>query len=363
MGLFDELPAAKRAAPEPKDEPPPSPKRVKTEDDAAVDAPEPAPPAREPAVASRSPAEALEKLTKHCANPGKFNRASALAVQLMRGGELERKHGKALFALLEASMTPNPAMRACEASSRFEYRELFEAARACEDDGVFNAKQRARIAVWSFYAIEMNALYTDDNFQFAKSLKGLRERVEAMTPWSPRPSVANEDEDDEDDEKEDDEREKERDVGGGADADAEDAAEARAHAARMRLAERAAAAEAWDVEEASRVALLDALDAAAKQYKFAWAQTAIDVAADLFHERRDAFGAEHAVRIVATWELVRDKKNARRGWGGGGGGEDATAFDRGAAMYKGATINLRKAVGSERGGRDGRGESALPMFG
>ena len=315
MGLFDELPAAKRAAPEPKDEPPPSPKRVKTEDDAAVDAPEPAPPAREPAVASRSPAEALEKLTKHCANPGKFNRASALAVQLMRGGELERKHGKALFALLEASMTPNPAMRACEASSRFEYRELFEAARACEDDGVFNAKQRARIAVWSFYAIEMNALYTDDNFQFAKALKGLRERVEAMTPWSPRPSVANEDEDEEDDEKEDDEREKERDVGGGADADAEDAAEARAHAARMRLAERAAAAEAWDVEEASRVALLDALDAAAKQYKFAWAQTAIDVAADLFHERRDAFGAEHAARIVATWELVRDKKNARRGGG------------------------------------------------
>ena len=207
MGLFDELPAAKRAAPEPKDEPPPSPKRVKTEDDAAVDAPEPAPPAREPAVASRSPAEALEKLTKHCANPGKFNRASALAVQLMRGRELERKHGKALFALLEASMTPNPAMRACEASSRFEYRELFEAARACEDDGVFNAKQRARIAVWSFYAIEMNALYTDDNFQFAKALKGLRERVEAMTPWSPRPSVANEDEDEEDDEKEDDERE------------------------------------------------------------------------------------------------------------------------------------------------------------
>ena len=184
-----------------------------------------------------------------------------------------------------------------------------------------------------------------------------------MTPWSPRPSVANEDEDDEDDEKEDDEREKERDVGGGADADAEDAAEARAHAARMRLAERAAAAEAWDVEEASRVALLDALDAAAKQYKFAWAQTAIDVAADLFHERRDAFGAEHAARIVATWELVRDKKNARRGGGGGGGGEDATAFDRGAAMYEGATINLRKAVGSERGGRDGRGESALPMFG
>jgi hypothetical protein len=126
MGLFDSLPTAKRplaAAEEVKKEASPPLKRVKTEE------PEPAAaaPEQQPPAAAADPSQALDKIAVHIANPKKFKKASSLALTLMRSGELERSHGKSLFKVLSAAMEPS-ALRANDAASRFEYRELFDAA-------------------------------------------------------------------------------------------------------------------------------------------------------------------------------------------------------------------------------------------
>ena len=141
MGLFDDLPSAKRDAPETaRDDSPAAKRAAAAETDAdRVDArsSDPATRGADPArtdgarnpvgsATAASHAEALERLAAHIAKPAKFKRASALAAELMRSGELERRHGKSVFALLAAAMTP--PSRAVDPRTRFEYRDLFAAA-------------------------------------------------------------------------------------------------------------------------------------------------------------------------------------------------------------------------------------------
>ena len=175
MGLFDDLPSAKRpveAAPPALD---PEPKRAKTE------------PAPAPAPAPADHVTALERIATHIANPAKFKKAAALALALMRTGDLERRHGKALFKVLEAAMHPTPR-RANDPSARYEYRELFDAAETCADDGVLNAKHKARLTVWMTHVRLVNDVHTDDNFQFAKATKAIAARVDALPPYVPSPT-------------------------------------------------------------------------------------------------------------------------------------------------------------------------------
>ena len=249
MGLFDDLPSAKRPAPEPAPEPEPAPapeaKRAK-----ASEGPETRP--REVDHGA-----ALAKIAAHIGNPAKFKKCAQLALALMRGGELERRHGKALFAVLTNAMEPTPR-RANDPAVRFEYRELFDAAEACGDDGVLNAKHKAQLAVWMLHVRVVNDVYTDDNFQFAKATKAVKALVDALDDLGPRP---HDDEEDEEDEKDD---EKARHEG-----EDTEAREMREYAQRMRAAERRAELDAWQLREDEREALLDACDAAHWLYKFA----------------------------------------------------------------------------------------------
>lgn len=366
MGLFDDLPSAKRPTEEVKREPSsPASKRVKIEEpdepepSAAAAAPEPT-----PAPAAAGPSQALDKIAVHIANPKKFTKAASLALTLMRSGELSRAHGKSLFKVLSAAMEPTPR-RANDAAVRFEYRELFDAAEECAEDGVLNAKHKARLAVWLLYARTINDVHTDDTFQFAKAAKAIRALIEGLGEYEERPE-------------EEDGEEMAATVGGGAgDGSSNDGSGGggggggqggddaeRAFAARMRAAEFRAATEAWQLREDERTALLDAVDAAHSHYKFNWAQTTVDMLVDFAHEHRDKFSEEQRDHIVEVWEAVRDKKNARKGigGGGGGGGGDQTSFERGAAVYKNAAISIRRAVGGE-GCADGRGESSCLTFG
>ena len=348
MGLFDDLPSAKRSAAAAEREASPAAKRVKAEPE--VGGSIPVLPAAGCARTETDAAGALDRLAAHLANPNKFKKAAALAITLMRSGDLERKHGKSLFSLLNTAMDPDPK-RANEPANRYEYRRLFDAAEECMEDGVFNAKHKARIAVWMLHVRTVNDVYTDDTFAFDKATKAIRELVDALGPYEPCP-----------------EEPAARDAAGATTNDGsetappqgEEEAEARACAERMAAAEHRAEVEAWRLREDERTALLDAVDAAHAHYKHAWAQTTVDMLLDFVHEQRAKFSPEQAGRIVKVWEQVRDKKNARKGGGGGAG--DQTAFERGAAVYKNAAISIRRAVGGE-GCRDGRGESAFSTFG
>ena len=349
MGLFDDLPSAKRPAPTPApaSEPATEPDAKRAKASEATERPR-----------EVDHATALTKIAAHIGNPPKFKKAAQLALALMRGGTLERRHGKALFAVLTNAMEPTPR-RANDPKLRFEYRELFDAAEACARDGVLNAKHKARLAVWMLHVRVVNDVHTDDNFQFAKATKAVKALVDALTDHGPRPR-GDDDEDDKDDTKD----EAKDEAAAGKDED-EETREMREHAARMRAAERQAELDAWQLREDEREALLDACDAAHSHYKHAWAQTAVDMLVEHVHERRAKFGEEHRARIVEMYEAVRNKRNARKAaaaaGGGGGGGEGLTSFERSQARFTNAAISVRGGVGGE-GTRDGRGESAIGGF-
>jgi len=140
----------------------------------------------DPERGAASHAEALERLAAHIANPAKFKRASALAAELMRSGELERRHGKSVFALLDAAMTP--PSRAADPRTRFEYRDLFAAAERCADEGVLNAKHAKRLrGVFLVYVNLVNRAFTDDAFEFARFAKDVADRFDALPPYEPEP--------------------------------------------------------------------------------------------------------------------------------------------------------------------------------
>ena len=344
MGLFDDLPSAKRPAPTPApaSEPATDPDAKRAKASEATERPR-----------EVDHATALTKIAAHIGNPAKFKKAAQLALALMRGGTLERRHGKALFAVLTNAMEPTPR-RANDPGLRFEYRELFDAAEACASDGVLNAKHKARLAVWMLHVRVVNDVHTDDNFQFAKATKAVKALVDALTDHGPRPR-GDDDEDDKDDAK--DEAKDETAAGKGEDED-EETREMREHAARMRAAERQAELDAWQLREDEREALLDACDAAHSHYKHAWAQTAVDMLVEHVHERRAKFGEEHRARIVEMYEAVRNKRNARKA---AAAGEALTSFERSQARFTNASISIRGGVGGE-GTRDGRGESAIGGF-
>jgi hypothetical protein len=199
MGLFDDLPSAKRDAPaSARDDSPAAKRATAAETDADRTRARSSDPvksraepalmdgARNPERGAASHAEALERLAAHIANPAKFKRASALAAELMRSGELERRHGKSVFALLDAAMTP--PSRAADPRTRFEYRDLFAAAERCADEGVLNAKHAKRLrGVFLVYVNLVNRAFTDDAFEFARFAKDVADRFDALPPYEPEP--------------------------------------------------------------------------------------------------------------------------------------------------------------------------------
>ena len=359
MGLFDDLPSAKRPAEEAAAPPdaPRSPKRAR----AATPPPPPPPPADDdPRAAPVDPASALARLAAHVAKPSKFARAASLAATLMRSGALERRHGKALHALLAAAMHPSPRRACDDPGTRLEYRRLFDAAEACARDGVLNAKHAARLDVWLIHARLVNDVHVDDSFAFAAALKAIAKRVDALPeyeepPAGPGPGDAA-DEMEIETETEIDDDPSRRPPGVSAE-------ELRALRRAARDAEHRADLERWHLLDDARAALLDGLDAAVAKYRVAWAQTAAEMLADAVHERSRRFSPEQRERVRAAWNDVRARRAERKAGGGGGGkkGEAMTSFDKARAEYAKRAVSARGGVGGE-GTRDGRGENAANAF-
>lgn len=374
MGLFDNLPCAKRSFPDTERDGSPEPKRPAV----AADTGEAPPPSSGPTTTTeietapndlgatddppKKPAdhaEALERLATHMRNPKKFKRACALATEVMASGSLERRHGKAVFACLLAAMSPSPK-KANDPATRFEYKTLFIAALQLQHDGVFNVKHKAQLAVWVFYAHLVNDLFTDDAFTFAKTLKAIQVTVANAPAYRRAPT-------EESFNKEKDEQEIEPGTGGGGGGDLttsdatvspEETTQRLASENQMRRAEFAADCDRWRLEDELREAAVWGLECASDRYNKAWAQTGIDIAVDEVHAGRVLkFSAEQQQQIVSTWDLVRRKRNARRKNSADIGGA-LTTFDRGSKAFANASVSIRGGLGGE-GTRDGRGESAL----
>ena len=366
MGLFDDLPSAKRDAPaSARDDSPAAKRAAAAETDADRTRARSSDPvksraepalrdggARDPERRAASHAEALERLSAHIANPAKFKRASALAAELMRSGELERRHGKSVFALLAAAMTP--PSRAVDPRTRFEYRDLFAAAERCADEGVLNAKHAKRLrGVFLVYVNLVNRAFTDDAFEFARFAKDVADRVDALPPYEPEPVAPEEPDHAPEDAHGNDAH---------GNAPSSGASEARATALRMRRAEFDAAREDWRVVDETRDALLFAVESARSRYRLAWAQSTVDVLigkVDALERACARFGPDQRDRFLKARDAARAERDARRaGAGAGEKSERATAFDRDAAAYRNASVSARGGVGGE-GTRDGRGESAI----
>ena len=366
MGLFDELPSAKRGEPETaRDELGPDPKRhaeghdtdpspldpSKSQHDKA-----PQPTTNNPTPAD--PSEALTRLANHMRNPKKFKRAAPLAVELMMSGNLKRKHGKEVFALLKASMEsddgrPDPK-RSTESNNRFEYKQLFNAAIELEQEGVFNNRLKQKIQVYILYAHLVNELHTDDAFTFAKGLKKTFGLIDELPEFRSEPNET----DCYDTKKVDEGIGEQEKVDEGAEGVSAEEAEARAaFAAQMRKAEFAAEVEQWKMEDDTREALIVAIECAGTRYNKTWAQTAIDMLVNGVHAiRSEKFSNLQQKRIVEVWDVVRQKRNLRKG--GGGASEKLTSFDKASAAIASEKVSIRGGLGGE-GTKDGRGESAL----
>jgi hypothetical protein len=272
----------------------------------------------------------------------------------MHSGELERRHGKAIHALLAAAMHPSPRRACDDPGTRLEYRRLFDAAEACARDGVLNAKHAARLDVWLIHARLVNDVHVDDSFAFAAALKAIAKRVDDLPEYEEPPPGPGDADDEIEIEIDDDPSRRPPGVS---------AEELRALRRAARDAEHRADLERWQLLDDARAALLDGLDAAVAKYRVAWAQTAVEMLADAVHERSRRFSPEQRERVRAAWNDVRARRAERKAGGGGGGkkGEAVTSFDKARAEYAKRAVSARGGVGGE-GTRDGRGENAANAF-
>jgi len=353
MGLYDDLPETKStkqndprleraddAATE-TEEAERETKRARVERDGGKDG-QTSEAAEAPVRASVTTNEALNRIATHMLKPEKFAKASGVLKKLLLGDELERSNAKALYACLENAMSPSPK-RALEAKTRYDYEALFEIVAAFAPV-IFNAKQKPMVEVWQTYARRINALYTDDSFEFSKAVKDIQQRVDNVESYVEPPLF------------DEDAVEVPPAPEGVSKEEAKEMAKAYIRSA---AAEHAAEAHKLSVEDAKRNALVDALEVADSLYARMWSQTTIDMMSNHFHERRDKFSPEAKRRIEEIWDNIRKKKLARRTGGGQGA---MTSFERDAARAANSQVSARGSVGSENI-CDGRGEAAAKMLG
>ena len=310
--------------------------KVQLRDDATVAAPSKA----------ATTKDALQRIAQHLLKPEKFVKASGLLKKLLMSEACDRGDAKALFACLENAMTPTPKARALRAETRLDYEELFEIV-AAFSPLIFNAKQKRKLEVWSTYARRINALRTDDSFEFTKAVKAIQEVVDRVDSYVEPPGVI-----------EDDDIEIPPAPEGASE---EEAMEMATQYARSIKAERAAEIEQLAVVDELREALIDALEFTSSLYGRTWSQTTIDMMSNFFHERRPKFSPTSQERIVKIWDDLRKKKHARS-LTSAGDKVSMTSFERDQARAAGSQVSARGSVGAENV-KDGRGESAAKMLG
>lgn len=111
-------------------------------------------------ASSEQVVEAMAKIAIHIGNPGKFSKASKLALQLLQAGSVNLDTADPFFRILKAAMVcPS---HATDAALRSDYQALFNAVH--EKLECFSGAQRMQIEVWELWVLVANDLYTDDTF-------------------------------------------------------------------------------------------------------------------------------------------------------------------------------------------------------
>ncbi|XP_024356674.1 uncharacterized protein [Physcomitrium patens] len=299
--------------------------------------------------------EAMAKIASHIGNPGKFPKASKLALQLLESGSVTPATADAFFSILKAAMA-RPS-NAVEASLRRDYQALFVAVHDRLE--CFTGAQQAQISVWEFWALVGNDFVMDDTFVFSKASGRVRQAIDELPEATDEANIVEERE----------EKTKDEPIEQGQSEKAvEDAAESdpfglnaflpkrskKEERLKRKLEEEAASKraqeEAGKLLRERREALLQCLKIAAEYYRLTWAQTIIDILVRHAFDNRAKFSAVHQGAIEKLWASVRDQQVRRKQGKSTTGKLDVTSFERFQEQYSRETISIRRAVG-HGGGR------------
>lgn len=132
-----------------------------------------APPA---AVERDEVAEGAPRLAQHIRSSAKFVKVSAMAYGLLEARRVTEKNGAAFFEVLTAGMEDPHRLR--DKEMRVAVRKLYNA--AIEKRHLFPEECQLQLRVWRLHVLTQIELFTDDNFQFSRACKTVREAVEGL---------------------------------------------------------------------------------------------------------------------------------------------------------------------------------------
>eukprot|EP00308_Calcidiscus_leptoporus_P021846 CAMPEP_0119360326 /NCGR_PEP_ID=MMETSP1334-20130426/7967_1 /TAXON_ID=127549 /ORGANISM="Calcidiscus leptoporus, Strain RCC1130" /LENGTH=366 /DNA_ID=CAMNT_0007375151 /DNA_START=13 /DNA_END=1113 /DNA_ORIENTATION=+ len=131
--------------------------------------------------------EAAPRLATHIATASKFNKVAAMAYSLLESGQVTRKNAHAFLMVLEAGLGEPKQLRRKEL--RVAYRRLYTA--ACDREDLFPPSAAQTLQLWRVHVLLQLDLYTDDNFQFSRAARQVREWLEKLPCIYPALEPAN----------------------------------------------------------------------------------------------------------------------------------------------------------------------------
>tara|TARA_B110001452_G_scaffold253084_1_gene243442 strand:+ start:24 stop:1229 length:1206 start_codon:yes stop_codon:yes gene_type:complete len=130
-----------------------------------------------PAAADRDEvAEGAPRLAQHIRSSAKFVKVSAMAYGLLEARRVTEANAGAFFEVLAAGMEDPYRLR--EKEMRVAVRKLYGA--AIERRHLFPEECQLQLRVWRLHLLTQIELFTDDNFQFSRACKAVREAVETL---------------------------------------------------------------------------------------------------------------------------------------------------------------------------------------
>ncbi|CAM6036150.1 unnamed protein product [Sphagnum compactum] len=311
-------------------------------------------------ASSEQVVEAMAKIAIHIGNPGKFSKASKLALQLLQAGSVNLDTADPFFRILKAAMVcPS---HATDAALRSDYQALFNAVH--EKLECFSGAQRMQIEVWELWVLVANDLYTDDTFVFSKASSRVRQVIDSLPEATEEENLL-----------------ETRDTIEGPTLPEESLSDSRGNVelqcttsntqeesdpfglnallpkvskkeerARRKLEEEAtskkAQEEARGLLREQREAVLNCLKLAADHYKVQWAQTIIDILVKHAYDNALKFTSVQRNAIENLWTSVREQQMRRKQGKSSSSKLDVTSFERLQHQYSRETISIRRAVGS-----------------
>ncbi|PON55450.1 nucleolar/coiled-body phosphoprotein [Parasponia andersonii] len=302
--------------------------------------------------------EAMQKIASHIKTPGKFGKASKLALQLIRAGSVKPETIDHFFAILEAAMSSPTSCT--DPSVRGEYHALFSVTNDVSE--CLNKKQKNQLTTWTIMAVVANDLFTDDSFVFSKASGRIKEIISNLP-------VATEDDDLEEAATLENET-KTATEDGQIKSDKSSAVPleetskqefdpfgldalipSTAKIGERRKGKKEAGTKIKEEEETKRFlksqreALITCLEIAARRYKTAWCQTVIDILVKHAFDNVAKFTSRQRDAIGKLWASIREQQMRRKQGKSITGKLDVNAFEWLQQKYAGEKISIRHAVG------------------